>query len=146
MASACTVPSGWEGSYTKKQWHLPSILSLERDAPAPAPPALALKLVNLVSSYMPLALFALLPLSWSLENIRWLVSESVRGPLRGLPHSPAGHNSNKFSQLDVVGTPLSGTGAPGWRAWYGARAFCSSGETSTAEITFSIFNCHTMDV
>lgn len=42
---------------------------LERISLAPAPLALDLKLVNLVPSFMSLALFELLPLHWSLEGV-----------------------------------------------------------------------------
>lgn len=45
------------------------MLTLERAVLSPAPPALTLKLVSLVSLSVFLVLFELLPLCWSLELV-----------------------------------------------------------------------------
>lgn len=65
--SASTGLAGWEESLTKKQWCLLVFLSPERAAAFPAPPAVTLKLVNLVLARILLALFELLLLRWSLQ-------------------------------------------------------------------------------
>ena len=50
------------GEFTKEQWHLPALLSLDRVAPTPTR-----KLVNSVPPHMSLAFFKLLLLHWSLH-------------------------------------------------------------------------------
>lgn len=62
LAPTCARPIDWEENPTKEQWQLPVLQSSERVAPTPASRALTLKLVNLLLSYMSLALFKLVPL------------------------------------------------------------------------------------
>lgn len=86
---------------------------------------LALKLVNLVSLYLSLALFELLPVYWSLEYVS-LCKSHLRAVFQPL--------------ANAMGTPLSGTAAPGWGTWCGAETLRSSGGTSKADLSFLFIN------
>ena len=66
------------------------------------------------------------------------MSESVCKPLKRSRQSPAGHNSNRSLQSDVM-VWVPQVGEPG----VGLGSFIPLGGTSTAEISLPIFNCHT---
>ena len=84
-------------------------------------PALALMSHSSVPPYMPLVLFKLLPRCCSSEGVSLSL---CMGPLRGLPgklvvsvfHSLIPH---WFSQIEVIGTYLPGTGILGWGPFVG---------------------------
>lgn len=121
---------------------------LERVVPIPAPPALALKLINLVSPYMILVLFELLPLFWSLEKVslwEWvcgLALWDLQVPLclaaLYLVKIPAGFHSQVFWGLLFLSLK-PGSGSPVW-GW--DTSFLRG--TSAAKITVPILSHHTV--
>lgn len=83
-----------------------------------------------------------------LENCEQV--SSCAGPLREMPGTPAAlhlrYNPRCFSQADIMGTPLLGTGVPGWGAGCGAKTPHSSRGTFTAELSLVILNRHILSV
>lgn len=65
----------------REQWHCQHFC-LETAVLTPAPPAFSPKLVNSVPPHISLALFKLLPLQWSPEQVSFCVSKCMHGPLK----------------------------------------------------------------
>lgn len=113
----------------------------EKVHPISASVVLTLKLVHLVLSFISLALLKLLPLHWSFEQVSWYT-----GPLRaafGLLQTFVFLRCNPcwFSQPNIMGTPLPGTGSLGCGLWCGVGILCSSGGTTAADLSLPSINC-----
>ena len=131
------------GSSAKEQWPLPTLLSWRKQTLS----ALTPKADNSVPPWMSLTC-----LSSRCSNAG-AQSQSVQvrlrmGPLRGTAWDSknpvsVSHNPHWFSQPKVIRTALPGTWTLDCGSWCGAGAPCSSGATSTAEISsqFSTATC-----
>lgn len=129
------APAYWEANSPTEQKCLTAPLSPESVAPTLAPPSLTLKLVNLITSHLSLALFKLLPLHWNFEQVHLCVA-----PLRrAAPWSPAAHCP--FGTQSLVFTARCYRESSSQHLWSWLGSWCGVGiPRSSAGITLLMLN------
>lgn len=148
LLSSLRLGRWMQGGLGRKKLHKGTMVvsllpSLERVVVLTPDPRLLLKLVSQFHPVCALALFDLLSLLCSLEQV-----SLCKSPSRAMSQSLvvlclSQTQFHCFSQPEVIGTPLPHTSAPGWEAW------CETGhlvlrETSAAEISLLFLKNHTM--